>query len=113
VGLWDENFYPAYMEDIDWFRRSKLAGETIVQALNVQMIHGLGKTIDFHSAIKRENDRTYANNCEYYRLKWGGGHRQELFDHPFNDPNWPIDLWRFEPYLRKQNQWKLPPPGAA
>jgi GT2 family glycosyltransferase len=111
VGLFDENFYPAYCEDLDWLYRSRMIGEKIVQAKNVRVNHGVdgvySQTIHGGRRYQSENDRTYANNAEYYRLKWGGNFRHETFTHPFNDPNWPVDMWRYEPKMRELNQWKI------
>lgn len=107
VGLFDENFYPAYLEDFDWFHRVKLAGEHILQAPGVLVNHHGSQTVKGGRQYQKENDRTFANNSEYYRQKWGGHWKHETFSRPFNDPQWPLDVWRFEPGMRKINQWKV------
>jgi|WetSurMetagenome_2_1015567.scaffolds.fasta_scaffold528768_1 GT2 family glycosyltransferase len=111
VGLFDENFYPAYCEDLDWFHRAKLLDEKLIQATKIKSRHGLdgtgSQTVFTNEHYRKENERTYNNNAAYYRMKWGGNFRQETFAHPFNDPAWPVDVWRFEPQMRAINQWNV------
>lgn len=111
VGLFDENFFPAYMEDVDWFHRAKLLKEPILQAKDVRVIHGENgagsQTIKASPGMQRENKRTFAQLCDYYRQKWGGESRFETFNTPFNIPGCALDYWKFSTELRKVNQWKV------
>lgn len=115
VGLFDENIYPAYLEDCDYAHRMTLLG---MPGTNVQNIHSLhGETTDpldstrgsntIHSdqALREKNGRTHGNNFEYYRSKWGGNNGSERFQNPFNDPNWPVWAWKFDSKFRAKNQW--------
>lgn len=115
IGTFDENFFPAYMEDIDWQRRMRILG---VKERNVGTnlaIHGDAARPDDHSKGSRTANsspelaakigRYHDGNRSYYSRKWGGGHGQEKFSTPFNDPNWPMWAWRFEPAQRARQQW--------
>jgi GT2 family glycosyltransferase len=111
VGTFDENFYPAYYEDFDWFHRCEVLGIGIKQAMTVNVNHGIagtsGLTAKKTKATKAANDQTYANNVSYYKKKWGGDWTKETFKTPFNDPNWPPCFWKFHPEIRKNNQWHI------
>lgn len=115
VGLFDENIYPAYLEDCDWGRRCDLAGERRLTVENVQAIHGSephgqhGKmagscTVYSDESLRDKNGRTHAMNFEYYRAKWGGNNGEEKFKTPFNS-GWPLQFWVFDPFIRARQQW--------
>lgn len=110
VGFLDENFYPCYMEDFDWFYRCKIAGENIGQAQGVNALHGhrgeCSSTVESDPACKKANEKSYAVNCAYYRTKWGGDWQKEIFVTPYNAPNAPASYWKFIPELRKQQIWE-------
>ncbi len=110
VGLMDENFYPAYMEDFDWFYRCKIAGETIIKAIGVNALHGhrgeCSATIMSEAPLQAANNKSYAVNVAYYKMKWGGYWQKEQFTTPYNIPNAPASYWKFMPELRKQQIWE-------
>jgi len=111
VGLYDENIFPAYLEDCDWARRADLLGVRRFDIPDVHAIHGDGQltgscTINSDPLLASENARTHGLNFKYYRAKWGGNNDQETFTHPFNDPNHPLTMWHFHPAIRRANQWK-------
>jgi GT2 family glycosyltransferase len=113
VGTFDENLFPAYLEDCDWSRRCDLAGARRVNVPNCHAVHGEPKqrgscTVNCRPALRAENSRTHGNNFRYYRAKWGGLNGQEIYPHPFNDPGWPIWAWKFDPAFRAEQQWRLP-----
>lgn len=106
VGLFDENFFPAYLEDCDWSCRADLLGVNRTTVQECRSIHGDAKstgscTIMSDQAVRDKNHRTHGRNFEYYRRKWGGINGQETFKTPFNEPNWPIQHWMFDPDFRK------------
>lgn len=109
VGLFDENFYPAYYEDFDWLYRAGLVDANRCRAVATKALHGFSgessATIRSTEEIGRKNERTYAHNVEYYKLKWGGDWKQEKFRHPFNDPRLSVDYWKFSPEFREVQQW--------
>lgn len=110
VGLFDENLYPAYLEDCDYSHRLKLAGVRAVSVPGLGAIHGDGvdaadgtkgsQTIMSDPDLRRRNGITHGHNFEYYRAKWGGNNGEEKYDAPFNNPSWPVWAWRFEPGFR-------------
>lgn len=112
VGLFDENIYPAYLEDCDYSRRCDLLNVTRHTLEGVSAIHGdasrniLGSTTVYSDpGLAEKNQRTHGGNFDYYRAKWGGVNEQEKFPTPFNSPAWPIWAWRFDPHHRKEQQW--------
>jgi GT2 family glycosyltransferase len=110
VGLFDENIYPAYLEDCDYRYRCKLLGVPWVTLPGTRSVHGTEDlsgscTIYSDPAIREKNHRTHGRNFEYYRAKWGGNNGQETFKTPFNDPNWPVWAWKFDPAMRAEQQW--------
>lgn len=115
VGLFDENIYPAYLEDCDWAYRADLLGVPRVTVDGLRARHGevaadgtpiTGScTIMSDPEARANNGRTHGRNFEYYRAKWGGINEQEQFKTPFNDPHWPVWAWRFDPAFRRGNQW--------
>lgn len=81
VGLFDDNFFPAYYEDCDYQYRMKLA------KINVDYPNFLVPAVYRTScSIKTDpslNDN-YLTNKEYYEKKWGGSPFQETYTTPFN-----------------------------
>jgi GT2 family glycosyltransferase len=110
VGLFDENIYPAYLEDCDWSYRADLLKVKRYTVSDIHAIHGeegmTGScTVNSDPVLREKNARTHQNNFAYYRRKWGGINEREEFKTPFNNPALPIDYWRFEPALRARQQW--------
>jgi GT2 family glycosyltransferase len=109
AGLFDENIYPAYLEDCDYSRRCDLLGVRRVNVPGCLALHGEGGngscTIHSDPVVRAHNHRTHGGNFEYYRAKWGGINGQETFGTPFNDPAWPVWAWRFDPARRRNQQW--------
>jgi hypothetical protein len=78
----DENYFPAYYEDNDFYMRMKLIDETKV----LTDIEELGPTIcrGSMSIAKDRNLNLSWKNRLYYNLKWGGDPGKEKFIKPFN-----------------------------
>lgn len=84
----DENFTPAYMEDLDMHRRYMLGGDgSRIFSVPVPYLHkdnGSGtlksfspeRAAAFHTAVE-------AGSRTYYRAKWGGGANTETYRYPF------------------------------
>lgn len=107
VGLFDENFYPAYYEDNDHFRRVALTGAKAVGVPDFKAVHGEpphwgSHTINSDPVLQRKNVTTFENLKAYYVRKWGGLPGQERFATPFGRKV-PLDFWEFDPALRQQN----------
>lgn len=110
VGLFDENFYPAYLEDCDWTRRADLAG---IRRMNVEGCHSAhgderqtgSCTANATPELAAKNCRTHSANFEYYKVKWGGINGEEKFSAPYNRDGLPVWAWRFVPGFRASQQW--------
>ena len=110
AGLFDENIYPAYLEDCDYSRRCDLLGVTRANVGGCLAVHGEPSqpgscTVNENPGLAQKNCRTHGGNHEYYRAKWGGANGQERYATPFNEPGWPVDFWRFEPARRLAQMW--------
>jgi len=103
VGLFDENFYPAYGEDIDYMRRSRLLLVEHRYLQGMGMRHDRSSTVKtFPAELQERNRETFEANKAYYIRKWGGWEGDETFEHPFNDPGWPAWAWKFDSRMRKE-----------
>lgn len=79
IGLFDENFYPAYFEDIDFGYRMLLSKSFPFGWPNVwvnAVLTGVAQHIKFV-------DCSAAPLLVYYREKWGGNKGEEQFTRPF------------------------------
>lgn len=81
----DENFYPAYFEDNDFYRQ--------IQLLNAGMYVGnievLTPTVKRNSMTIEKDpsvNKRFVTNRDYYIQKWGGEPGKEQFNTPFNIP---------------------------
>jgi GT2 family glycosyltransferase len=118
VGLFDENIFPAYLEDCDWSYRADLLGVRRCDVPDVHARHGDDRmtgscTVNAHMEIALENMRTHGGNFEYYRRKWGGLNGTEVYRTPFNAPHWPVWAWKFETGTRARQQWARGTVGAG
>lgn len=98
IGLFDENFYPAYYEDTDYCRRLYLAGlhpnlkgETLGGVIPTLTIDA--KPIGIAVSVNQGGLQVdYSKLAEYYKSKWGGVPGEETSEKPFGCP-----LLRFWP----------------
>lgn len=127
MGTFDENFYPAYYEDIDYNRRMFLMDQECQKGIrsenvsmrnipDIKLIHcepdsevNPDVVIDYESGtihsdakLKELNDITFFKNLGYYTLKWGGDRRKEIYNHPYGDSNNDLNFWKFIPDHRKE-----------
>lgn len=90
-GWFDENFYPAYWEDGDaWMRMKRNKSIKTIHATGLHTKHEGSATVNSDSALRAQNQITFEINRRYYHEKWGG----ESYDHPFNNPNNPVNFWQ-------------------
>lgn len=68
VGLFDENFYPAYFEDNDYQQRVRHAGFNI-QHLQLGVEHDNSSTLRANQQFQSHNSRTFKDNQHYYLKK--------------------------------------------
>lgn len=95
IGLFDENFYPAYYEDTDFIRRMELAGihnpMSTVQRLEWANVSARSQG----NAHGMKSTKVNMEACRNYFLeKWGAdshynsqADRDKLYTHPFNVPH--------------------------
>lgn len=114
IGTFDENIYPAYLEDSDHWRRSVLSGAKLTGiSPKVEFIHGDGVldgsvTINSNPKYAAANGITHGMNHEYYISKWGGSGGHEKFATPFNNnPEHPLNYWVLnqEARLARKKVW--------
>lgn len=108
IGYFDENLYPAYLEDCDHFYRVKLLGGKSDNIPGIHAIHGEApcwgsSTILSNPVYRQRNGITHGNNFRYYRAKWGGINGQEVYLYPFNDPTKSPRDWTLDNAIRKAN----------
>lgn len=100
VGLFDENCHPAYLEDMDYSWRIRLAAED----------HGVAQLwpkVDVDAWVRSFSHATRFTGvtadwdmlAAYMRTKWGElGHLgQGPWRHPFDDPTLPVSFWPTPP----------------
>lgn len=86
VGLFDENIFPAFEEDIEMLGRVKKAGMTIAYA-PVKTTHANSSTINSDLKYRDANIATHPMNSDYRQKKEAG-----LI--PLQEPMWKLDRWR-------------------
>ena len=99
-GLFDENFYPAYVEDCDYHVR--LLNKNIqTEQTNLQPLHGDqgyeksgSQTWRTEPEIKSLIDQGHDQNCWYMSEKWGS--------------NWRDENWNFNPWQSPFNKSDIP-----
>jgi GT2 family glycosyltransferase len=83
IGYFDENFFPIYWEDVDWYRRAALAGLQMYVEPCTSIIHMGSRSLN-HVPPYQHHDTFHANRA-YYARKWGGEAGSETYTIPFND----------------------------
>lgn len=107
VGLFDENFFPAYYEDLDHFNRVKLSGAKAVGVTDFKFVHGEAphwgsSTVKSDPALEKKFAAFTANLREYYIRKWGGEPNKETFKTPYNRQV-ALDYCEYDSVLRGKN----------
>jgi GT2 family glycosyltransferase len=94
VGWFDENFYPAYLEDQDYAYRCRLAGATSCIVGGTWALHLGSQTIHSDPEYYELNIDTHHNwNENHYRAKWGGDRGAERFRRPYDRPDKDWKWW--------------------
>ena len=117
VGYFDENIFPAYYEDCDYFYRVLLTrgtgapGESssqervdnpLVACLLTGRTHHEGSSvISSNNRMLKLNSYFYDRNKKYYICKWGGANNKEKYRIPFSE----TDSLKIEKN-REQILWK-------
>lgn len=93
VGWFDENFFPAYFEDNDMHRRTRLAGLKSYIRTDLLVNH-VGSATQYHNPEKPITDnQAWDNNQNYYISKWGGMPEKEIYSRPFNNIKNTLHYW--------------------
>ena len=105
VGLFDENYYPVYCEDVDYEHRCDLAG---VEWYTIPGGASHWGSAAISSGYALQNNRTYPANVEYHLQKWGSLPRHgEPNQSPFQDggqhDEWALDIDRW-----RDLSWEVP-----
>lgn len=104
VGLWDENFVPAYDEDLDWQRRARLVGTLEVET-GFTGTHEGSATIHSDLRLRMLNGRSHPANDAYYAAKWGGPKQGgETYSTPF-DKGGHVGDWRLDTNRLREFTW--------
>jgi GT2 family glycosyltransferase len=112
IGLFDENIYPAYFEDDDYWVRIVLSGEksecipgAFIYSGDEQ--HASSLTLNSVCLEERIKMHTcYANNEKYYLQKWNERANrgiEKCFKFPFNNPHHKLDgIFKHPNYFKNQ-----------
>ncbi|PWV10682.1 putative beta galactofuranosyl glycosyltransferase [Trypanosoma cruzi] len=99
VGYFDENFYPAYMEDVDYSLRLRLLGFRGQNVLYGKFVHRgssnirLSEQLELPDALWYRRVKSLMTNQPYAMMKWNGlkaccdGYKE-----PY-DGMIPLDVW--------------------
>jgi GT2 family glycosyltransferase len=90
VGLFDESFFPAYCEDIDFLWRCEREGITVNRAV-IPTSHDNSSTIGSDLNYQSANTVTYPQNAELLKWKRNNMKAEAL---PFNVMRWRRQDWR-------------------
>lgn len=94
VGLFDENFTPAYFEDNDSHYRIKLAKFKAVSCNAAQITHKGSQTQNANPNNPVVPPAMFEKNRAYYVEKWGGVPGKEKYEHPYGDALLDWKMWR-------------------
>jgi len=114
VGLFDENFYPAYIEDNDYRIRVLLSGISYKrnQGNPKLFLHNESSTVNTNPFYRKKCDYTHELNKQYMHSKWGGEENTGWLTNyktPFNIPNWPLHKWVLDLQMRSNKHWDALP----
>lgn len=99
LGCFDENFFPIYYEDMDWFYRARLAGLELYTVPDTNIVHQGSKSLTITPS--NLHHLTFTLNQKYYMRKWNGDKGSETFTIPFNDPRFDLHI----PYSISHNPY--------
>lgn len=86
VGLFDEEFFPAYYEDNSYHWRMKQKGFDIKQSMGTLVGHFGSATIKSYSRAEKErHDNQFRRNTELYKRMWGGLPGKEIYTEKFDN----------------------------
>lgn len=114
-GLFDENFYPAYVEDCDYHIRLMLKNIK-TESLENEYLHGdngyeTSGSQTWRTDLSLKEKVDYSHNCNMYYIaeKWGDNWRDSNWEYhphqyPYNNPNIPISYTTYDlKFVRRKN----------
>jgi hypothetical protein len=108
VGLFDENFYPCFIEDDDYHYRLMLNGIRTGECETIKVLHGtsgeVSSSTNKNKVTKDISKYCHKNNYYYYEEKWGGSINYELFNTPFDNKSLENSSWAPHPLYWKLNR---------
>jgi GT2 family glycosyltransferase len=116
IGAFDNNFHPAYFEDLDHHRRATMLGLVEEHCHDTSITHGGSQTILIDKELSLRNMATQRKNLDYFRRKWNSDCHLEGYSHPFNNPHFSLYIDpkdRDNPYPgynRDDVPWLVDPP---
>lgn len=110
VGYFDENFYPAYFEDMDYYRRVRLVlgkkPQLIYSEKKLEKIHKIpAYSIKYGTSLESGLEVNNGALMEYYISKWGGKPTEEKFNKPFGDKS--IDYYPINTINQLKEKYNL------
>jgi GT2 family glycosyltransferase len=87
IGYFDENFRPAYYEDMDHLARARRAGLIAAIDRRILVEHDRSRTLRSDPHLSAEASHFLKLNRDYYLRKWGGVPHKEVYDKPFDRPD--------------------------
>lgn len=95
IGIWDENFWPVYGEDIDISHRilTAIDEDKADRAWQVFPCDAWMMMQGYSAHVGGVDVRITAETWSYYEAKWGGRSGHEKFNRPFDDPENGLDYW--------------------
>lgn len=97
IGCFDQNFHPAYGEDLDHHRRATMLGLVEENCSDTMVYHAGSATIRRDEQLSLANIASQMKNHEYFRLKWGSNDHKGGYAYPFNNPE-------FDLYIAPKNR---------
>jgi GT2 family glycosyltransferase len=85
IGMYDEQFFPIYFEDMDYDYRARISGLSKFHVDDTDLVHQGSANINIIPDLMEQHHQTFTANKAYYIKKWGGEPGKERFTQPFND----------------------------
>lgn len=92
IGCFDQNLFPAYLEDIDHHRRATMLGLVEENCPDTNVTHLGSMTIKADFTLSWFNKHTQTLNFEYFRRKWDVINHEGGFAYPFNDDQFGLKI---------------------
>lgn len=113
LGWIDENIWPAYGEDVDFFFRLRTHGGIKQVSVDTHAIHGEAPswgsmTIHSDPELRRQNHITHEANWRYLEKKWKWNRHDNTagFTRPFGDNSKSLSSWELQPYRLSQPHFR-------